>query len=117
MKRTVTFIPILQRFINSSRKMILQNCIFKKQLPIHAKMKIFFSYQQPEHTADIYIATKRANLAEAPLNEALSIRKQIGDPYYIVSDISQLAIYYANISQPEKGIKASLEGIELCKKI
>jgi len=65
--------------------------------------------------ADIYINTKRPALAEAPLNEALQLRKQIGDPFYIVSDISQLAIYYASISQPAKGITLSLQGIEMTK--
>ena len=63
--------------------------------------------------ADIYIVTKREHLAEALLQEALSIRKQIGDPYYIVSDISELALYYASISQPEKGIALSQQGIQI----
>ncbi|MGZ5221466.1 MAG: tetratricopeptide repeat protein, partial [Chitinophagaceae bacterium] len=31
--------------------------------------------------ADIFIDTKRSNLAEASLNEALQIRKQVGEPY------------------------------------
>lgn len=76
---------------------------------------LFFLTNSLNIQADIFIASKRSHLAEAPLNEALSIRKQIGDPYYIVSDISQLAIYYANTAQAVKGIKASLEGIEVAK--
>lgn len=67
--------------------------------------------------ADIYIDTKRPALAEAPLTEALLIRKQIGDPFYIVSDLSQLAIYYANISETDKGIATSLQGIALANKM
>lgn len=67
--------------------------------------------------ADIYIDFKRPSLAEAPLTEALAIRKQIGDPFYIVSDLSQLAIYYANILDPAKGISTSLQGIDLANKM
>jgi len=63
--------------------------------------------------ADIFIDTKRSALAEASLNEALQIRKQIGDPFYIVSDMTQLAIYYAHNNQPRKGIALCKEGIVL----
>lgn len=76
---------------------------------------LFFLANSLNILADIYISTKRAPLAEALLNEALELRKVIGDPYYIVSDISQLAIYYANISQPAKGIEIGLQGIEIAK--
>jgi signal transduction histidine kinase len=66
--------------------------------------------------ADIFIDTQRKELAETPLNEALAIRKQIGEPFYIVSDMMQLALYYANNNQPEKGTALCLEGIEMAKK-
>lgn len=66
--------------------------------------------------ADIYIDTKRRSLAEAPLNEMLAIRKQIGEPFYIVSDMTQLAIYYANNDQPGKGIALCKEGIAMAEK-
>jgi signal transduction histidine kinase len=66
--------------------------------------------------ADIYIDTRRKDLAEASLNEALAIRKQIGEPFYIVSDMMQLAVYYAHNNQPEKGTALCLEGIEMAKK-
>ncbi|MBL0183769.1 MAG: hypothetical protein IPP96_16370 [Chitinophagaceae bacterium] len=66
--------------------------------------------------ADILIDTDRKELAETPLNEALAIRKQIGEPFYIVSDMTQLALYYANNHQPQKGIVLCLEGIETAKK-
>ncbi len=54
--------------------------------------------------------------AELPLKEAVEKRKLIGDPFYIVSDMSQLGIYYANSKQPEKGIKICKEGIEIAEK-
>lgn len=63
--------------------------------------------------ADIFIDTKRNSLAEASLNEAVETRKQVGDPFYIVSDITQLAIYYAHNGQPEKGIALCNEGIKM----
>jgi signal transduction histidine kinase/tetratricopeptide (TPR) repeat protein len=66
--------------------------------------------------ADIFIDTKRSELAETPMNEALVIRKQIGEPFYIVSDMMQLAIYYANNNQPEKGTALCLDGIEMANK-
>jgi signal transduction histidine kinase len=43
----------------------------------------------------------------------VDIRKLIGDPFYIVSDMAQLALFYANNGQPEKGIAISNEGIEI----
>ena len=67
--------------------------------------------------ANIYIDTKRPLLAEAPFNEALLIRKQIGDPFYIVADMGQLADFYAKTSQPKKGIALSLEAIEIATKL
>ena len=54
--------------------------------------------------------------AEAPLREALNIRKQLRDPYYIVYDISNLASFYAGNGQAEKGIALCLEGIDLAGK-
>jgi len=65
--------------------------------------------------SDIYIDTKRAPLAEELLKNGVNIRKQIGDPFYVVSDLSQLALYYASISEPEKGIEVSLQGIAIAK--
>jgi two-component system NarL family sensor kinase len=66
--------------------------------------------------ADIYTDTKRNKLAEKSLNEALEIRKQIGDPYYIVSDITQLAIFYSHNNEADKGIKICEEGIQMARK-
>ena len=66
--------------------------------------------------AQLYVRSGQASLAEAPLRETVSIRKQIGDPFYIVSDMAQLGLYYANNNQPEKGIAITTEGIEIARK-
>ena len=66
--------------------------------------------------ADIFIDTKRAHLAEVPLNEVVAIRKLIGEPFYIVSDMMQLALYYSSINQPQKGIVQCNEGIAMARK-
>ncbi|MDB5193336.1 MAG: hypothetical protein JWQ96_2899 [Segetibacter sp.] len=90
----------------------------KKSIAFSRKNEnLFFLANGLNILADIYIDTKRPLLAGAPLNEALKIRKVIGDPFYIVSDMSQLAIYYANISDTVKGIALSLEGIEMAKEL
>jgi signal transduction histidine kinase len=63
--------------------------------------------------ADIFIDTKRRSLAEAPLNEALKIREQIGEPFYIVSDMMQLALFYASNNEANKGIALCKQGIAM----
>lgn len=65
--------------------------------------------------AQFYATSGRAPLAEALLREVVAIRKQIGDPFYIVSDMSQLGLYYANNGQPEKGIAVCNEGIAIAR--
>lgn len=65
--------------------------------------------------AKIFLDHKKTHLAEAPLNEALEIRKKLNDPFYIVYDMSNLANYYASNLQPYKGIALCLEGIVLAK--
>lgn len=65
--------------------------------------------------AKIFIDNKIPHLAEAPLHEALEIRKKLNDPFYIVYDMSSLASYYANNNQPAKGIALCNEGIMLTK--
>jgi signal transduction histidine kinase/tetratricopeptide (TPR) repeat protein len=66
--------------------------------------------------AKIFIESKQPHLAEAPLNEAVDIRKKMNDPFYTVYDMSSLASYYANNKQTEKGIALCKEGIMLAKK-
>jgi two-component system, NarL family, sensor kinase len=66
--------------------------------------------------AGIFIDAKRVSEAEAPLTEAVNIRLQIGEPYYIVSDMMELSNYYAHNKQAVKGIKICLEGISIASK-
>lgn len=63
--------------------------------------------------AQLYVNADQADRAEAPLKEAVELRKLIGDPFYIVSDMSQLGFYYAINGQPEKGIAICREGIAI----
>jgi signal transduction histidine kinase/tetratricopeptide (TPR) repeat protein len=65
--------------------------------------------------AKIFIDHKKSYLAEAPLNEALIIRKKLNDPFYTVYDMSSLATYYASNNQTQKGIALCIEGIQLAK--
>lgn len=66
--------------------------------------------------AKIFIDSKQAHLAEAPLQEAVAIRKKLNDPFYTVYDMSSLASYYANNNQAVKGIELCKEGIGLAKR-
>ncbi len=63
--------------------------------------------------AQLYVRTRQTKLAEQPLKEVVEMRKLIGDPFYIVSDMAQLALYYAHFGQPEKGIALCEEGIKI----
>lgn len=65
--------------------------------------------------AQLYVTDGKNQLAEAPLKEVIAIRKLIGDPFYIVSDMAQLGLYYANNKQPEKGIAICNEGIAIAR--
>jgi signal transduction histidine kinase len=65
--------------------------------------------------ANIYIHTNRSSLAEEPLKESLSIRKELNDPVGIILDKSQLALYYANNGDPGKGISLCNEAIEMAE--
>jgi len=51
-------------------------------------------------------------LAEAPLTEALFIRRQIGDPFYLAADLSQLSSYFTKENKPDQGIAYAREGID-----
>lgn len=65
--------------------------------------------------AKIFTDHKKPQLAEAPLNEVLQIRKKLNDPFYTVYDMSSLASYYAGNNQPQKGIALCIEGIAIAK--
>lgn len=63
--------------------------------------------------ADVYINTERKEAAGKALEDALQIRRQIGDTFYLVSDMAQLAVYYASNNQTAKGINTAKEGIRM----
>ncbi|QEC67044.1 hypothetical protein FRZ67_06975 [Panacibacter ginsenosidivorans] len=65
--------------------------------------------------AQLYTTSGKSQLAEAPLKEVVAIRKLIGDPFYIVSDMAQLGLYYADNKQPDKGIAICNEGIAIAR--
>ncbi len=66
--------------------------------------------------ASIFIELKKLVQAEAPLTEALTIRREIGDPFYIVSDMMELGNYYSHNKQTARGIKICEEGIAIAGK-
>lgn len=59
----------------------------------------------------LYVNANEPAKAEAALKEVVEIRKLIGDPFYIVSDMAQLSLYYANNDQAEKGIAIARRGL------
>lgn len=66
--------------------------------------------------AQIFTDGKQPQLAAAPLQEIVEIRKQLNDPFYTVYDMSSLASYYASNKQTAKGIALCKEGIVLAQK-
>jgi signal transduction histidine kinase len=66
--------------------------------------------------SELYVKSGQAKLSGPILEEVVAIRKVIGDPFYIASDMSQLGYYYAHNDQPEKGIVVCEEGIAIAKK-
>ncbi len=64
----------------------------------------------------ILVELQRPEEAEKYLQEAISIRKHVGDPFYIVSDLFELANFYAYTNQCDKGIQTCLEGLEYARK-
>lgn len=66
--------------------------------------------------AQFLATTNNPAEAENLLKEVVAIRKQIGDPFYIVSDMCQLGIYYAHNNQPAKGIAICNEGLAIAGK-
>jgi signal transduction histidine kinase len=57
----------------------------------------------------------RLDEAEKGFKEAVEERKKIGDVYYIVTDMGQLAYFYANTNNPAKGIALCKEAIRLAE--
>ena len=63
--------------------------------------------------AGLFSYSKRFEEAEALFKKGLAIRKQIGDPYYIINDIVSLANFYQNSNQPDKLAAICKEGIQI----
>jgi two-component system NarL family sensor kinase len=51
--------------------------------------------------------------AESLLKNGLHVREIIGDPFYIVSDMFQMGLFYADNNEPGKGIAVLQEGIAM----
>ncbi len=51
--------------------------------------------------------------AESLLKNGLRVREVIGDPFYIVSDIYQMGLFYADNHEPDKGIAVLQQGIAM----
>ena len=58
---------------------------------------------------------KQINEAEAAFKKAIEMRRKTGDIYYIITDMSQLALFYYNNNEPQKDIALCKEGLELLK--
>ena len=66
--------------------------------------------------SELFVKAGTPQYSEPVLKEVIDIRKKIGDPFYMASDMAQLGYYYAHYGQPEKGIAISNEGIAIAKK-
>jgi signal transduction histidine kinase len=64
---------------------------------------------------DIAADMKRIELAEQCLQNGLAIRQMIGDPFYVVSDMYQLGLFYAEQRSYAKGIGILRSGIHLAR--
>ncbi len=60
---------------------------------------------------------KEGDLAGAMDNFQLAqpLREKTGDPYYIVSDLAEIASLYSRMGMPDKGIEAANKAIKLAK--
>ncbi|HMO61026.1 MAG TPA: sensor histidine kinase [Ferruginibacter sp.] len=61
--------------------------------------------------------TTRKNEAEQYLQQGLALRKNLGDMFYIISDMSVLSSVYANTGAYAKGEAVAKEAISLCDKL
>lgn len=123
---------------------LMQNSVYKRKLSfIYNNIGITFYHLQTEDSAFHYISqgvqysredqnlTNLANAlflyagmkaefkhlpeAEAAFKEAINVRKRIGDIYYLITDMGQVALFYANTGQTEKGIALCREGLALAE--
>ncbi len=63
--------------------------------------------------SDISADLNQTAKAETLLENGLRVRKVIGDPFYIVSDICQMGLFYADNNETSKGIAVLREGISM----
>ena len=63
--------------------------------------------------AQMLMRTPRAAIAKESLNEALAIRKKIGDPFYIVYNLLELAGYHTFEKEYAKSIELCKEAIPI----
>ncbi len=77
---------------------------------------LFFLSNSLAIQGQLYVNNGQSSKAEAPLKEVISIRRLIGDPFYIVSDMAQLSFYYASNGQPQKGITLANEGLVIARR-
>lgn len=66
--------------------------------------------------ADIYIDQKQFAQAEDAMLKGLAVRKKIGDPFFVISDLTDLGIFYAHTGQSQKGIDVCLAGIDTARR-
>jgi signal transduction histidine kinase len=59
---------------------------------------------------------KHLKEAEEAFKQAIEERKKIGDIYYLINDMAQFALFYADNKNPEKGIALCKEGLQLAEK-
>ncbi len=65
--------------------------------------------------SDIFINKKDYVSAERDMKEALEVRKHIGEPLLVVSDMAQLSFFYASSGQADKGIDIAKKGIAMAE--
>ncbi len=63
--------------------------------------------------AGLYLHTEKYDEAIALLMKAISIRRKIGDPFFIVSDLANLSDAYRSAGQFDKGIETANEGLAI----
>jgi two-component system, NarL family, sensor kinase len=63
--------------------------------------------------SDICVDSGNYKKAELLLKKGLDIRKKIGDPFYIVSDIAQLGKFYTNTKQYQQCNQVITEGLQI----
>lgn len=61
---------------------------------------------------------KKGELEKAlsSFQKAQAIREKTGDPFYIVSDLSEISTLYAKLGKSEEGISTSLKALEIAQK-